>query len=240
MTPQDCANPPGTTIGGNRVATLARLPGIAQVSLIFSVPFWIVFAAAVGGWALDLFEEGRQFGPVPVLAAAVGLFAVWRALPWEPQASTPRKLLAPLFVLASLALGYVTFYVWGLAFYPIAVANVIFLFGFRRGVAYSIAALPLVWTSAYISYPEVGIVGATFMTGLIVPMAAFMIGISKLVIDLEQSQQVSRDLLGELVASNAELERQVGRVRELAIAEERARLAREARLWIRLSAADHY
>jgi signal transduction histidine kinase len=88
--------------------------------------------------------------------------------------------------------------------------------------------LPLAFASGYIYLPQdVRFAGAAFLAGIMVPVAAFVVGICKTVVDAERSRQEARTLLRELEEANAELKRQAGKVRELAISEERARIARE-------------
>jgi signal transduction histidine kinase len=134
----------------------------------------------------------------------------------------------PAFLAAVLLFGYTTNFLWGLALYPVAVANAVFVVGFRRGIAFAVTTLPLAWAAVYAFDPgSMGILGATFMTALVVPMAIFMVGICKVVIDAERSRDVAQALLRDLEVANAELTRQAERVKALAIAEERARVARE-------------
>jgi signal transduction histidine kinase len=68
---------------------------------------------------------------------------------------------------------------------------------------------------------------AAFLAGIMVPVAAFVLGICKALVDSEQNREEARRLLAELDRANAELRRRASTVRALAIAEERARMARE-------------
>jgi signal transduction histidine kinase len=209
---------------------LAAPAGTAEARrpAIFALLFWLVLAAAVFAALLVPSEEWHRFGWPPIVAATVILIAIWQALPWDPTSSWRRKLLVPAFLVAALLFGYVTVFLWGLAFYPIAVANAVFVFGFRRAIAFAVLTLPVAWASVYASDPAtIGVFGATFMTALVVPMAIFMVGICKVVIDEEQSRLAAQALLRDLETANAELTRQAERVKMLAIAEERSRIARE-------------
>lgn len=210
------------------IAAFPDVPGEARRPAIFTLLFWIVLAAAVATWVWNPAIEWRRLGGLPVAAATALLIAAWQTLPWDPRATGRRKPLAVLFVVAALGFGYSTVFLWGLALYPIAVANAVFLFGFRRGIAFAAATLPLAWVSVYAADPgEIGVGGATFMTALVVPMAVFMLGICRLVLEAERSRQEAHALLGELATAHADLQHQTDRVTALAIAEERARLARE-------------
>jgi len=227
-----------TTLGRHRLTagrrwlrTVAAFPaagGEARRPAIFTLLFWIVLLAAVVASVWTPTIEWRRLGWLPFLAATTIVVVAWQTLPWDARVSGRRKLLAAVFVAAILGFGYATVFLWGLALYPIAVANAVFLFGYRRGVLFAAATLPLAWVSVYAGGPgEMGVGGASFMTALVVPMAIFMIGICKVVLDAERSRAEAQTLLGELAAAHADLQRQSARVRELAIAEERARLARE-------------
>jgi len=166
---------------------------------------------------------------VPVSVAAVILIVSWLLLPWDPRTDARRKLLAlSFFVAAAFALCQTTNILWSLPLYSIAVADGVFVFGFGRGTVLAAATLPLAFVSGYIYLPQdVRFAGAAFLAGTMVPVAAFVVGICKTVVEAERSRQEARALLGELEHANAELRHQAGKVRELAISEERARIARE-------------
>jgi signal transduction histidine kinase len=210
-------------------APLPERIGASRRPGIFVLLFWSALAAALATWAFDLFGEGRRFGLVPVSVAAVILIVSWLLLPWDPRTDARRKLLAlSFFVAAAFALCQTTNILWSLPLYSIAVADGVFVFGFGRGTVLAAATLPLAFVSGYIYLPQdVRFASATFLAGTMVPVAAFVVGICKTVVDAERSRQEARALLGELEHANAQLRRQAGKVRELAISEERARIARE-------------
>ena len=210
------------------MAGFLTIPGETKRPAIFTLLFWIVLLSGLTVAFFDPDGQWRRFSGIPFVLSTVTLVAIWQALPWDPRTSQRRQLLVPGFITAALLFGYASIFLWGLALYPIAVASAVFVFGFRRGIAFAIITLPPAWASVYAFDPSnIGILGATFMTALVVPMAIFMIGICKLVIDLEGSRETTQALLRDLEAANAELRRQAERVKALAIAEERARVARE-------------
>ena len=160
------------------------------------------------------------------------MIAAWLALPWDPNASGLRKLLVPVFLLSGFALGQMTTdlmnFFWVLAFYPVAVANGVFLFGFARGVAYAAVTLPLMAASVYItSPPGLDAAGVAFLVAVLGAVGVFVIGVCKAIVDAVRSRQEARALVGELESANGELERRATKIKELAISEERARIARE-------------
>ena len=187
-----------------------RRPGI------FVLLFWGALAAALATWAFDLFGEGRRFGLVPVSVAAAVLMVAWLLLPWDPRTDARRKLLAlSFFVVAAFALCQTTNILWSLPLYSIAVADGVFLFGFGPGTVLAAATLPLAFVSGYIYLPQdVRFAGAAFLAGIMVPVAAFVVGICKTVIDAERSRQEARALLKELEHANAVFEyRQLSKLR---------------------------
>jgi signal transduction histidine kinase len=210
-------------------APLPERIGASRRPGIFVLLFWSALAAALATWAFDLFGEGRRFGLVPVAVAALAMIVAWELLLWNPRTDARRKLLAlSFFVATAFALCQTTNILWLLPLYSIAVADGVFLFGFGRGTVLAAFTLPLAFVSGYVYLPQdTRIAGATFLAGIMVPVAAFVVGICKTVVDAERSRQEARALLKELEHANAELRRQAGKVRELAISEERASIARE-------------
>jgi signal transduction histidine kinase len=212
---------------------VARRPGI------FVLLFWSALTAALLTRIFDPLGEGPRFGPWAVGAAALALVAAWLALPWDRRSDARHKLLAlGGFVGAAFALCHTTSLLWSLPLYAIAVADGVFLFGFRPGVAVAAVTVAVAFAGGYLygppaaAPPESGppagaITVAAFLAGTMVPVAAFVLGICKALVDSERNREEARRLLAELDRANAELRRQASTVRALAIAEERARMARE-------------
>ena len=213
---------------------------------IFSLWFWSVLAASYVIWAGDLFDVGRGLGLVPGTLAVGVLAAVWLVLSWDPRASRRRKLAAPAFLVAVFAMDQLFGGAnWSFAFYPLAFANGVFLFGFRRGIAYAAATLVVIFTETLLSirldYPEYAAESGGWAVGnaleiaaFFVPVAAFFIGVCMPIVEANRRREETQALLGELEATYAELESAYAqlknyaeRVRKLAVSEERARMARE-------------
>lgn len=196
---------------------------------IFALLFWSAMAATCASPVLNLFGESQSFGLLPAALAAVLLSAVWLALPWDPRVRPRRKLLAPAFLVAVFILGHVTGPAWALAFYPIFFANGVFLLGFARGIIYAAGVvLPAGFVNLLVAYSGfLGVEGAAFITALMVPVAVSVIGVCGLVIEADRAREESRILLQRLEAANAELQEYAARVGELAVSEERTRMARE-------------
>jgi signal transduction histidine kinase len=198
---------------------------------IFDLLFWSVLALTYAFRVFAPEVQVRESGLAPMTAVCAVLVAVWLALPWRPSASRRRKLLAPAFLLAATATLFASDLIWALGLYPIAFANGVFLFGLRRGAAYAAATLSALFVAAFVrsvsssagSSPET--VVETW--ALIVLLTAVCIGLSGAVMDARRSRERAEGLFGDLEAAHAELERYAGRVRELTLAEERTRIARE-------------
>lgn len=199
---------------------------------IFDVLFWsilaLIYAFRVFG-LLDLELRGVGLAPMTVVCAV--LVAVWLALPWRPSVSRRRKLAAPAFLLASTAMLFASDLIWALGLYPIAFANAVFLFGLRRGVAYTAATLFALIVISFVrsATNHLGPSDETIVQryALIGLLTVVCIGLSATVIEARRSRERAETLLGDLEAAHAELQRYAGRVRELTLADERTRIARE-------------
>lgn len=200
---------------------------------IFALLFWGVFLLTCVSYAFGLNREEHRFGaPLVVLALAV-LAAAWVALPWDARASRARKGVAPAFLLVTLAVGYLTGSLWSVGLYAIPFASGVFLFGYGRGVAYALAVLSVVFAHylVYVSvtFPERGGAATTalLVTVFWIPVGVFVMGVCAAIMEAVRRREEAQTLLAELEAAHAELARRAERTRELAVAEERARMARE-------------
>jgi signal transduction histidine kinase len=198
---------------------------------ILNVLFWcsllVTYVFHVSGLFVD--DVKLWFGPVPFTLVMGVLGALWLALPWDPRASLRRKLVAPGFMLVLFALIFVlTDGGWFVLIFPFVFANATFLFGIRGSIAY--AALPLaisfvsIWT---FPYPGSDVRDAFRNTAGLAVLAVFAIGICAAMVEARRRREETEDLLEELASAHAELERYAERVKELTVAQERARMSRE-------------
>ncbi len=229
---------------------------------IFSLWFWVALAAGYAIWALDLLGTdpdngflgvGQGWDLVPGTLAMGVLAVVWLLMPWDPQADRRRRLAAPAFLLAVFAMNLllggfpggsaVAYY--SFAFYPLAIANGVFLFGFGRGIRYAAGVLAVVFADALLSirldFPgyvagsggwSVG--NALGMAAVFVPVGVLLIGFCAPIVEANRRREETESLLGELEAAHARLEsahaelrEYAARVGELAVSEERGRMAGE-------------
>lgn len=198
---------------------------------VFDFLFWsilvLIYAFSVFAPEIPL----REVGLVPMTVVCAVLVAVWLALPWSPSASRRRKLLSPALVLAATGMLYASDLIWALGLYPIAFANAVFLFGLRRGGAYTAVVLVVLFVNAFLR-ADSSTAGPSPETvverwALIMLLTVVCLGLSATVMEARQSRRRTEDLLGDLEAAHAELRRYAARVRELTLSEERARMARE-------------
>ncbi|MFI6595929.1 sensor histidine kinase [Nonomuraea sp. NPDC050536] len=176
--------------------------------VLFDVVFWVVFAAT----AVDGFT--REKLPIFTVAFAVDLVllaALWLLLPWNPAAGR-RKLLAPAFLLAAIALGMTGSAGTHLPIVLICFANLAFLYGMRLAAT----VLGVVFVAGFLltaMLPGRGWADAVVQMAVGVTFAAFVLGMASAVLEARRRREEAQGLLE--------------RVRELAVAEERARMARD-------------
>jgi len=198
---------------------------------ILNVLFWcallVTYAFHVSGLFVD--EVKLRFGPVPFTLAMGVLAALWLALPWDPRTSRRRKLVAPAFMLVLFALIFLfTDGGWFALVWPFVFANATFLFGIRGSIAYALGPLAISFVSIW-TFPFPGSdVGDAFRnTAGFAVLAAFAIGICAAMVEARRRRDETEGLLRELELAYTELECYAERVKELTVAEERARMSRE-------------
>jgi signal transduction histidine kinase len=103
----------------------------------------------------------------------------------------------------------------------------VFLFGFWRGLACAVALIPLIFVDRLWSEPELSIIGTLGRTAHWVPTFAFVIGMCAMALEAVRRKERAENLFAELETAHAELKRYAEQARELAISEERNRVARE-------------
>jgi signal transduction histidine kinase len=198
---------------------------------ILNVLFWcallVTYLFHISGFFVD--DVTLRFGPVPFTLVMGVLAALWLALPWDPRASSRRKLVAPAFMLVLFALIFLlTDGGWFVLVWPFLFANATFLFGIRGSIAYAAAPLTISFVSIWtFPYPGNDVGEAFRNTAGFAVLAAFAIGICAAMVEARRRREETEALLGELESAYADLERYANRVKELTVAEERARMSRE-------------
>jgi signal transduction histidine kinase len=199
-------------------------PGEPYVGRFFTLLFWGYFVAT---YASYLFGE-RRYGVVPVTLAFVALAFAWLALPWEPRVPRTRLFGAPAaFAAVSFLVVHLTGFGLAAGLYSVAVANAAFVFGLRWAVVYAVTLVPLVFANHLWSRPDLGALRALELTSYLIPTFAFVLGMCAMTLEAVRRQEKTRMLFEELEEVHSELKRYSEQVKELAISEERNRMARE-------------
>ncbi|MFI6504188.1 sensor histidine kinase [Nonomuraea typhae] len=170
--------------------------------------FWLL-------WAANALAVVTGYAPVTQLAEFVATIVasavLWFLLPWDASASPWRKLASPCFLVAVTGMSAFSGINAG-PFMLITLANIAFLFSIRMAVViltpYVVAvtlAVPLLFGDSWISGIFQG-VGAVILAG-------FVYTTTRAFLDVRRAREAAERLLE--------------RVRELAVAEERARMARD-------------
>jgi len=221
----------GKVLGRVRAFLASAFAGDPYRPAILNALFWgsllVTYVFHVSGFFVD--DVKLRFGPVPFTLVMGVLGALWLALPWDPRASLQRKLVAPAFMLVLFALIFLlTDGGWFVLVLPFVFANATFLFGIRGSIAYAAAPLAISFVSIWtFPYPGSDVGDAFRNTAGLAVLAAFAIGICAAMVEARRRREETEKLLEELASAHAELERYAERVKELTVAEERARMSRE-------------
>ncbi|MEU8360295.1 sensor histidine kinase [Nonomuraea sp. NPDC048882] len=212
-----------------------------RAPIVFSVLFW----AAAGICAVVLVGALPVIDQVPpgdralyaviswTGAGALVLAAVlWPLLPWRREAPPSRRAASVAFLVVSLPLlspgGASAPIIVGLA-----VGNALVVFGLRGALAYTaVAGLLGFGVSAF--NPRQTLIGAAVNGTLMLLLCLVLLLVVIALFQSHSRAEETRRLLAELEQAHAdlerahaELERHAARSRELAVAEERARMARD-------------
>ncbi|AQZ60700.1 putative two-component sensor [[Actinomadura] parvosata subsp. kistnae] len=202
--------------------------------LVFSVFFWAAatIAATIYGfsftsieraelWSWPLFAVLFYAGAAALLPAAV----LWRVLPWQPGASPGRKAVTVAFLALTLPL-MLSGGVAGLLIVGLAVSNALLVLGLRGALAYTGIAGLLGFVIGALNPVQTLFEAA--MNGLIMIFLCLVLLLGAVAMfDSSRRAEETRRLLADLEQAHAELAGYAARSRELAIAEERARIARD-------------
>lgn len=188
---------------------------------------------SVAFWANVLLILAFQFVPdvpklvgTPVTVAVVLAMALlWLILPWDPAVPLPRKLAAPAFLLAAIALTVLAGDV-SMPLLLIVVAHGVFLFGLGWGVAYGAVPLAVIFVLTLV-LSERDVWHAVWNTVALAVIATVAIGAAEATLVARRRRAETERLLAELEEAHAGLRHYAERVRELSVADERARMARE-------------
>jgi signal transduction histidine kinase len=209
---------------GFRAWLVRVFPREPYIGRFFALLFWGYVGATYASYLLDT----REYGIAVVTLAFAALLICWLLLSWSPRAPWYRLLGAPVaFAAVSFVVVHLTGFGLAAGLFSISVANAVFLFGFWRGSACAVALLPLIFVERLWSEPGLGIVGAAERTAYWIPTFAFVVGMCAIALEAVRRKQQTESLFTDLETAHSELKRYAEQARELAISEERNRVARE-------------
>ena len=162
------------------VRVFPDLPQDVRRPAVFVLLFWTCWVATLASHAFGLLDAAPTFGLLPVVLALLALVALWATLPWSQRTDPRRMLLAPAFLGGTFVVGYLTELNLSIVFYALVVANGVFLFGFRKGVAYSVLTMPVFFANVALVD---GLEMALMATAIAVPFAVFIVGICAAVVE---------------------------------------------------------
>ncbi|PZG19770.1 sensor histidine kinase [Nonomuraea aridisoli] len=199
--------------------------------MVFTV-FWgaaaLCTATLAHGLAMSGSEPGWELYPVLLAGGAVALpvaAVLWHVLPWRAPASLPRGTASVAFLVLTLLLlpaGAVP----ALLLVTLAVGNAQVVFGRRGALAYAAISGLYAFSIAMLN-PTRQLLTAVADGAIMVLLCLLILVVVVAAVESHGRAEETRRVLAELEEAHAELERYAARSRELAVAEERARLARD-------------
>ncbi|MFI7438633.1 sensor histidine kinase [Nonomuraea indica] len=183
----------------------------ADRPFLFTVVFWVVMALLAAGPLSVLLAGGVR----PPLIAAYGVnlalvALLWFALPWD--SSRGHRWVGALFLVATIMLGVTGSRSTHMPLTLIAVANLAFLFGMRAATVLLCCLAVGVFAGVPLLFGGTVLDGLA-QTGWMAVFAAFVLGMASSTLEARRRREEAQGLLE--------------RIRELAVAEERARMAAE-------------
>lgn len=229
-----------TTLGGMRTPGSATDPS-SWVTLhenrpprVLKLLFWGAVALTLGLYALLFLSGQMRFrGGEPVANAAVlvsvGVLllccALWPFLAWSPASPWPRRAASAAFlaltVFCMLSSNHTTFLLL-----CVGTMNAVAVFGLPGGIGYGSAVL-VFSVGLTLVVPDlpfaVGLFAGVTLLFIVAASGTVFLGLTV----AAQRAERTRELLAALEEAHGELRRRSERIRELTVAEERARMSRE-------------
>ncbi|WP_043618004.1 sensor histidine kinase, partial [Nonomuraea candida] len=172
-------------------------------------------------------SEWPLFGVLVYVACGALVVAaiLWPLLPWRPGAPAARKAVSVAFLVMTLSImpagGVPTLLMAGLA-----VGNALVALGLRGAVGYA-ALSGVTGFVVGVLNPGRNLVEAIIDGTLMVLLCVVLLMVVVAMFESSRQAQETHGLLADLEKAHAELERYAARSRELAVAEERGRIARD-------------
>ncbi|MGP3935050.1 sensor histidine kinase [Nonomuraea sp. KM88] len=190
---------------------LTALCAFASLVLLLSA----LYAAAAG--------KGTWLFAVPPVA----LLLLWPFLHWNRGASPARKAVSLLFMLAALAGVLSGSSASGYPLIAVTIVHAMCVFGVLGGAGFSVVLVAGGFVGSMLVRGPYEAGWAVAETVIIAAFVVLALVTAHTLLDARQRARETERLLGELSEAHAELGRYAARVRELTVAEERARMSRE-------------
>ena len=187
--------------------------------------FWVTVVVVSAAEVTNFARQPQPYGLWPLVCLGVVTLA-WLAMPWDPAAPLVRKLALVPFIGGMVALSLLSAYnstdIWLL----LALANCTFVFGVRGSVVLCGGLVAFTFVDT-LTYPGYTVLAACIQSLVVVVLTVFVTGLASAVTESRRRRTETQRLLGELAEAHQELRAYADQVRELSVAEERARMARE-------------
>ncbi|GAB3705903.1 sensor histidine kinase [Nocardiopsis oceani] len=204
--------------------------------LVLHLLFWgavtttllmLALAIAVATDTGELQEQGPAvYGLVMTSLVALCLSCfLWPFLAWSPNAPWLRKAASVAFLVLTLSIMFISNHTMFLVV-CVATMNAVAVFGIPGFIGYAALLTSSSMLVMVVLPGEPFYVGLVLAAGLVLLTALSALVFIGLVVSAQRAEH-TRALLAELEEAHAELRQHADRVRELTVAEERARMSRE-------------
>ncbi|WP_306365711.1 sensor histidine kinase [Nocardiopsis sp. CC223A] len=202
-------------------------------SLLTTLAVYAVFLTGmipVTGEGID--DPATLFLAATGIGALVACAALWPFLAWSPYSPWPRRMASGIFLVATL-LSFVTSNHTLFLLLCVGTVNAVIVFGVPGGAVYGalVVGFSLLLTLLVPGTPFLaGVIMAVSLLFIVVASGLVSVGLLVSAQRAERTRELLEELEhthGELAAAHEELRRSTGRIRELTVSEERARMSRE-------------
>jgi signal transduction histidine kinase len=178
--------------------------------LALGIVFWLVFALVLVRYFA--YEQPQPHQEWLFGLNMVALLVLWMILPWDASASRLRRFAAPCFLLTANMLGLTGSAAVHFPLILVGVAAVAMVNGMAIAVATAVALGGIVLVALLVLSPR-DVLSIVSEVSFFALNAAFALGMASATLEARRRREESDHLLG--------------RIRELTVAEERARMARD-------------
>ncbi|GAA4909255.1 sensor histidine kinase [Streptomonospora salina] len=201
---------------------------------VLNVFFWGTAMLVLAVHVNAILGEGTTIAPDWVLAdgllasgllSMVPICVLWPLLAWHRSASAPRKAASCVFLFSAL----LPLPIGGIAaviLVSLSIGNAAAVFGMAGGIGYA-ASATLFALAVSLANPALSLVNALASSSVMLFLCLAMLVVFGALMQAWRRAEETRRLLAELERAHGELRRYAERTRELTVAEERARMARE-------------